>query len=190
MKGENTVDIKEELAGHGRAVLTATNRAEYAWEGDSLVELEPAPSLFTEAIVHGLRTGDADLDEDGKIAIDELYDYVYERLHHSKALQTPRKWVDLEYRVYVANAKRTGRMVSASVADTDASSGLPRFRTQRGHNANVKLEFPLLETAFGATRELDLETSVRCTSCGATETRHAKCQLRATSVMELVRRTP
>lgn len=32
-KGDTTVHVKDELAGHGRAVLTATNRTEYAWEG-------------------------------------------------------------------------------------------------------------------------------------------------------------
>src|SRR5262249_16921493 len=46
MKGDENVDIREELAGHGRAVITATSRTEYAWEGEGLVEFEPEPSRF------------------------------------------------------------------------------------------------------------------------------------------------
>jgi formylglycine-generating enzyme required for sulfatase activity len=40
-----------------------------------------------------LRTGAADLDRDGKIVLDELYEYVYERILTSGyAKQTPHKW--------------------------------------------------------------------------------------------------
>ena len=71
MKADTSVGVQEELSGHGRSVITATSRTEYAWEGDNLIDLDPKPSRFTAAIVQGLRTGDADLDQDGKIAVDQ-----------------------------------------------------------------------------------------------------------------------
>lgn len=66
-KGDDYVQVKEELAYHGRAILTATNRTEYAWEGDHLAAAAPQPSRFTGALIEGLRSGDADADQDGRI---------------------------------------------------------------------------------------------------------------------------
>jgi formylglycine-generating enzyme required for sulfatase activity len=78
--------------GYGRVILTASNAVEYAWEGNKILgEIET--SVFTHFLVQGLRTGVADLNGDGKISLDELYDYVYEQVlasDHSK--QTPQKW--------------------------------------------------------------------------------------------------
>ncbi|MER7181291.1 DNA translocase FtsK [Streptomyces hyaluromycini] len=103
-KGDTAVYVREELAGHGRAVLTATNRTEYAWEGDHLTELVPEPSRFTEAIIEGLRTGEADRDQDGLISVHELYEYVYERILDAGVRQRPQIWTELEYRVAIARS--------------------------------------------------------------------------------------
>lgn len=171
MKAVNeTIDIREELAGQGRAVITATNRTEYAWEGESLIELEPELSKFTGLIVEGLRTGDADLDHDGKIAVDELYDYVYARLHYAKVRQTPRKWVDLEYQVFIASSKHTAVNVSGNRVTSATDSTQLKYRTQRGSDETIRVELSLVETAFGCVKELRFNTSARCANCGATGT--------------------
>ncbi|MFJ5559771.1 caspase family protein [Streptomyces sp. NPDC093250] len=103
-KGDTTVHIQDELAGHGRVVITATNRTEYAWEGERLSELDPEPSRFTGAVIEGLRTGEADRNADGLIGVDELYDYVYERLQAGRVAQRPQMWAQLENRVVVARS--------------------------------------------------------------------------------------
>ncbi|WP_331765505.1 caspase family protein (plasmid) [Streptomyces sp. NBC_01369] len=92
---------------HGRAVLTATNRIEYAWEGNHSTSLEPVPSYFTGTIIRGLRTGDADLDKDGLITVDNLYDYIYEELHSIQAKQRPQKSVNTESNVVIARVKKS-----------------------------------------------------------------------------------
>lgn len=161
MKGDENIDLREELAGHGRVVITATSRTEYAWEDDGLVELKPAPSRFTGAVVAGLRTGEADLDGDGRIGVDELYDYVYDALRRAKVRQTPRKWADLEYRVFVATAKRSTRQTAPN---GPAVTG----RTRRGRSATIRIGLSLAEAAFGACRELSIDTFVRCSECGGT----------------------
>ncbi|MFD0166054.1 DnaJ C-terminal domain-containing protein [Streptomyces decoyicus] len=120
-KGDDYVQVKEELAGHGRAILTATNRTEYAWEGDHLEASAPQPSRFTGALIEGLRSGDADTDHDGRITVTELYDYVYEYLHHSGARQRPRMWADLEYRVILARTA-AGRPAASPPAGAGAPS--------------------------------------------------------------------
>lgn len=55
--------------GRGWAVITASNSMEYAFEGTDLAEdSAPQPSVFTHAVVQGLATGEADLDEDGRVS--------------------------------------------------------------------------------------------------------------------------
>ena len=80
-----------EGTGSGRVVLTATDSTQYAWEGDRMIG-QAENSVFTHYLIQGLRTGEADTDADGRITLDELYDYVYERVVDETPRQTPGKW--------------------------------------------------------------------------------------------------
>jgi Caspase domain len=96
------VELKERFAGRGRAVITASNAMEYAFEGNELSG-EGEPSIFTSAVVKALETGQADRDLDGWIAVDELYDYIYDEVC-GKSPQHPVKWVDLEGDLRIAKS--------------------------------------------------------------------------------------
>jgi hypothetical protein len=86
--------IEEQFGGLGRAVITASSAMEYAFEGDQLADTQQsAPSVFTSALVEGLETGEADRDQDGLVALDELYDYVYDKVRAVTPNQTPGKWM-------------------------------------------------------------------------------------------------
>ena len=88
-----SMEIGSQFGGLGRAVITASSAMEYAFEGGELADTrERAPSVFTSALVEGLETGDADRDQDGLVALDELYDYVYDKVRAATPLQTPGKW--------------------------------------------------------------------------------------------------
>lgn len=102
------VDIAEQLGGRGRAVITASSSMEYAFEGDQLTDAhEPTPSVFSSALVEGLATGDADRDQDGLIALDELYDYVYDKVRATTPNQTPSKWTfGVQGELYIARRSR------------------------------------------------------------------------------------
>jgi hypothetical protein len=76
---------------------------EYAYEGDEL-KGEGRPSIFTEAVVEGLRTGEADLDQDHLVSIDDLYHYVYDRVRDRTPSQTPSIKSDLEGALYLARS--------------------------------------------------------------------------------------
>jgi hypothetical protein len=80
-----------EGTGYGRVVLTASDATQYAWEGDQIIG-EAENSLFTHFMVRGMQSGDADLNGDGRITVDELYDYVYDEVIKRTSLQTPGKW--------------------------------------------------------------------------------------------------
>ncbi|OIJ68172.1 FxSxx-COOH system tetratricopeptide repeat protein [Streptomyces mangrovisoli] len=103
-KGDTAVHVTERLRGSGRVVLTATNRFEYAWEGNRPNELAPESSWFTRAVIEGLRTGRADRDGDGFVSVDELYAYVYEHMLASRVKQRPQRWSALEYQVLIARS--------------------------------------------------------------------------------------
>ena len=57
-----STEIFEQLGGHGRVVITASDKMEYSYESE-----------FTDAVVRGLETGAADLDGDGQVEVSELY---------------------------------------------------------------------------------------------------------------------
>lgn len=79
--------------GRGRAVITASTAMEFAFEGSRLADGGPSrPSVFTGALVEGIRTGEADRNHDGYISLDELYDYVYDQVRAHSPHQTPSKW--------------------------------------------------------------------------------------------------
>ncbi|MGK5678843.1 caspase, EACC1-associated type [Actinoplanes sp. URMC 104] len=79
--------------GRGRVVITASTAMEYAFEGADLAEGAAAkPSVFTGALVEGIRSGEADRDEDGVVSLGELYDFVYDRVRSRSPRQTPSKW--------------------------------------------------------------------------------------------------
>jgi uncharacterized caspase-like protein len=102
-----SVDVQERFQGRGRAVITASTAMEYAYEGDQLSG-QGQPSYFTAALVEGLETGEADRDQDQWISVDELYDYVYDRVKDVSPNQTPTKQIALEGPLYIArsNVKR------------------------------------------------------------------------------------
>ena len=79
--------------GRGRIVLTASDSMQYSFEEDKLqVEVKEPGSIFTRALVEGLNTGKADLNEDGLVSYDELYDYTFDRVIDETPNQRPQKW--------------------------------------------------------------------------------------------------
>ena len=79
--------------GRGRVVITASSAMEFAFEGSDLADSgSPRPSVFTGALVEGLRSGAADRDNDGKYSLGEVYDYVFDRVRGVSPNQTPSKF--------------------------------------------------------------------------------------------------
>ena len=77
-------------AGYGRIILTASDATQFAWEGDKIIG-DTNNSLFTHFLVDGLE-GKADIDGDGCITVDELYDYAYDKVKLATPKQTPSKF--------------------------------------------------------------------------------------------------
>src|SRR5215470_15488720 len=92
-KGDQELALQQrfEPHGRGRVVLTASRGTEYSFEGGQ-ASGEGVPSVFTHAIVNGLRTGEADRDKDGLITVTDLYQYVYDNVRAAEPRQTPELW--------------------------------------------------------------------------------------------------
>src|SRR6476646_739701 len=100
-KADEGVQTLERFQGKGRAVLTASDATQYAFEGDD-VRGSGTSSVFTRYLVEAISTGAADLDEDGDIALDELYSYVYDRVIAEVPQQRPKKQEDVDGRILIA----------------------------------------------------------------------------------------
>ncbi|MFG1805139.1 caspase family protein [Streptomyces sp. NPDC049040] len=104
-KAGTDVHALDSFRGHGRAVLTASDATQYAFEDGCLlgetVGVLPR-SVFTRHLVAGLSDGSADEDLDGDITVDELYDYVYDRVVAESPRQQPKCLTDVRGRMVVA----------------------------------------------------------------------------------------
>ena len=139
--------------GRGRAVITASNAMEYAFEGDRLADDQhQRPSVFTSALVEGLATGDADRDEDGLVSLNELYDYVFDKVREQNPHQTPSRQVELEGELYLARSRRRRIRPAPIPPDLQAAITDHNMYTRRGavHELETRLASEDLPVAAGA----------------------------------------
>ena len=119
--------------GRGRAVITASSAMEYAFEGDQLADdHSQRPSVFTTALVEGLATGEADRDEDGFVSLNELYDYVFDRVRAENPHQTPSRDVEMQGELYVARSRRRRIRPQPIPADLQAAMTDPNMFARLG----------------------------------------------------------
>ncbi len=83
-KDNGTIDIREQLGGEGRAVLTSSTSTQYSFEqeGQDL-------SIYTRFLVEGIKSGEADRDQDEFISIDELHEYASQKVREVQPAMKP-----------------------------------------------------------------------------------------------------
>jgi len=141
------------LGGRGRAVITASSSMEYAFEGDQLAtEHGPSPSVFTTALVEGLATGDADLDEDGRISLNELYEYIFDRVRRQNPHQTPSRDIEMQGELYLARSTRRRIRSLPIPSDLQEATTDPNMFTRLGavNELSARLTSDNLPVAAGA----------------------------------------
>ena len=150
--------------GRGRAVITASRAMEFAFEGDKLGDNQHRrPSVFTAALVEGLATGDADRDEDGWVSLNELYDYVFDRVREQNPHQTPSRQVELEGELYLARSRRQRIRPAPLPPDLQAAMTDPNMYTRRGAVSELRSRLlsdnlPAAAGAWEALTELANDT--------------------------------
>ena len=121
-KGEADLDLRDRFLGQGRGrvVLTASNATEYSFEGDPTdASATAAGSVFTAALVQGLRTGAADTDHDGHVSVDDAYAYVFNQVQAAGAAQTPQRWLyGAEGQILLARSPTGPTIIPASLPES------------------------------------------------------------------------
>jgi len=84
----STIDFEQQLGGRGRIVLTSSAATEYSFEreGEDL-------AIYTRYLVEGIQTGAADLDGDGAVSVNELHDYVREKVRKAAPAMQPERYI-------------------------------------------------------------------------------------------------
>lgn len=94
-KGDKMVGISA-LGGMGRIVLTASDAIQSSFEDggtvDGVQNIESKRSIFTKELIHGLESGEADLERDGCVSVGELYSYLYDRVSSQMPEMRPQIW--------------------------------------------------------------------------------------------------
>ncbi|MGF1936841.1 MAG: caspase, EACC1-associated type [Nostoc sp. ChiQUE02] len=99
-KDNGFVDIRNQLGGEGRAVLTSSTSTQYSFEQQGA-----DTSTYTRYIVEGLETGAADRDEDGWISVDELHEYATKAVQEAAPAMKPEIYAIKEgYKINLARA--------------------------------------------------------------------------------------
>lgn len=137
---ELNLDNVFEPRGRGRAILTASRSYEPSFEGESGDMRDPAGSVYTTGLVEGLRTGDADRDQDGYISVLDAHNYARSYVKRSGAKQTPQSWLyGAEGQVWLARNPYRSVRVEASgitvwsghaVPDEDQSQQVVLFKLE------------------------------------------------------------
>lgn len=94
IKGSVNDQLQMASESRGTYIMTASSSLQVAKE-----KKDDAHGIFTKHIIGGIQSGDADLDQNGYISIDELYSYVHEKVtiecHQKPELYNPHRRGDL-----------------------------------------------------------------------------------------------
>jgi type VI secretion system lysozyme-like protein len=95
--------IAATFSGYGLVTITASDATQFAFEGDD-VHGEAVPSVFTRYVVDGIESGRADRDGDGRISVQELYQYVYDAVIRENPSQKPQRFGKEEGQLWLSKA--------------------------------------------------------------------------------------
>ncbi|NER80561.1 MAG: Clp protease [Leptolyngbya sp. SIO1D8] len=97
-KADAAIDVKTQLGGEGRAVLTSSTATQVSYEKEGA-------SLYTRYLVQGLETGVADRNDDGQVTVDELHEYAREKVQEAAPTMQPEIYAVREgYKILIARA--------------------------------------------------------------------------------------
>ncbi|MGP1371264.1 MAG: caspase family protein, partial [Almyronema sp.] len=97
-KSDEAINVKAQLGGEGRAVLTSSTATQVSYEKEGA-------SIYTQYLVQGLETGAADRNEDGQVTVDELHEYAKEKVQEAAPTMQPEIYAVREgYKILIARA--------------------------------------------------------------------------------------
>ncbi len=135
VKNDGDVDIKNQLGGEGRAVLTSSTSTQYSFEEQACNH-----SIYTRYLVEGIENGKADMDGDGVISVDELHEYNRTRMQEVAPLSKPEIYAFKEgYKIQLAKACLTNQTSFPLVKNRISFGELKLGRTLQPENTDDSL---------------------------------------------------
>lgn len=132
-KSVKSVDLGSSISGEGTILITSSDAFQYSFENDGAKELDSRSSKFTQRLIEGITSGDADIDGNGFIDVEELYEYAYQKMMQQggEHEQTPQKWTfDFHGKLFLARSpKPKVANPAAKVADNDEIDSNETVRT-------------------------------------------------------------
>lgn len=121
-QADEAIDVKTQLGGEGRAVLTSSTATQVSYE-------KAGASVYTRYLVQGLETGAADRNEDGQISVDELHEYAREKVQETAPTMQPEIYAAREgYKIVLARAPQgEPKLVFRKELDARAKQKQGRF---------------------------------------------------------------
>lgn len=146
LKGSVDDQLQQVSDARGIYIITASTAIQVAQE-----RTEDEYSLLTRHLLEGIEEGRADADDDGKITVDDLYSYAYERMK-KESFQVPMKW-GLNVRGEELVLARTGRLAGAGRLEEDARL----YNRRREFRDSYGMSVMTLGGAIGAGLGLGLQ---------------------------------
>lgn len=150
-KDGGRVDLSGQLGGEGKAILASSSSTQYSFDA-----VELGLSTYTQFLVQGIATGDADLNHDGWITVDELHEFARSHVQTTRPSMTPQILPCREgYKIHISKAQRVDpkRAYAAKVREVaDLSGMIPALgveilNTQRKHLGLQELEARAIQEA-------------------------------------------
>ncbi|BAY98523.1 extracellular ligand-binding receptor [Tolypothrix tenuis PCC 7101] len=112
-KDDGLVDIKNQLGGEGRAILTSSTSAQYSLD-----------SIYTRYLVKGLETGLADIDNDGKISVEELHEYTKQQVQEAAPAMKPEIYPIKEgFKIILAQVRNNPELIYRQTVERLCAKG-------------------------------------------------------------------
>lgn len=128
-KDSGHLDLRAQLGGEGRVVLASSGSTQYSFDAS-----DSGLSTYTQFLVHGIASGEADLNHDGLITIDELHEYARVRVQAVRPAMSPQILPTREgYSIVVSSAQKVDprRAYAAKIREVaDRSGALSRVAVQ------------------------------------------------------------
>ena len=130
VKDDRSIDFKGQLGAEGRVVMTSSSHLQLSFGEKENSGL----SIYTNCLIDGLRSGDADLDQDGFISVLDLHRYISEKTQERLPRMTPKliTFRDLGFDIILAKSP-------AATSDT-TTNVTKQFNKQSLELENIKLQ--------------------------------------------------
>jgi hypothetical protein len=104
LKGDVSGPLKTFVQARGTYILTGSTQTQAAVEKE-----KDEYSLFTKHLIYGIRTGDADINGDGKIGVQELYQYTHDAVMQESPQEPTQFGIDVRGDLDLINSGRVPR---------------------------------------------------------------------------------